>query len=101
MADVCNYYGGYKFDDVENMCIERFNQLVKLMNINKAREKLKLMEIAMYGARMNEKSQKKLHKKTYTEAIPKELRQHRAVSTDQLKGIYGLGSVEDIIKGNK
>lgn len=92
---------GYKVEEIEDMEINRFNHLVRCMNINKARERLKDMENAFYGNRMNDNSRKKLHKKVYNEAIPAEMRKKKAVTVEQLGNIYGMGSVEDVLKGRK
>jgi hypothetical protein len=83
------------------MDINRFNLLVKAMNTNKARERLIDMENILYGSRMKADAQKKLHRKIYNVAIPPELKAKKAVTTEQLGNIYGMGSVEDILKGNK
>lgn len=43
-------------------------------------------------------SQKKLHRKVYKQAIPPELRTEKAVSVNELSNMYGMSSIEDVLK---
>jgi len=90
----------YKYDEVLDMELRTFNHLVKCMEVNEARERLINMEISAYP-HLKKESQDKLHKKVYKLAIPSELRANKAVKVEDLNNIYGMGTVEDVLKRNK
>lgn len=87
----------YKYEEVLDMDLNTFNLLVKCMEINSARERLINMETSLYP-HLKRKDQSNLHKKVYRLAVPAELRVEKAVKVDDLKNIYGMGTVEDILK---
>ena len=95
------HYYSYKLHEVEELDINTFNKLVKCMNINKARERLEDMENLVYP-NAKKTAADKIRRKVYNIAIPVELRQDKAVTTDQLSKIYGdYGSIDAALKKKK
>lgn len=87
----------YKYEEVLELDNDLFAYLVRCMEINEARERLINMEISLYP-HLTKDNQRKLHKKVYKLAIPNELRKEKAVKVEDLQNIYGMGSIEDILK---
>ena len=81
-----HYYPAYKFEDVLEMNTVIYNSMVKLMNINEARDGLRELEFAVYP-KLKQDGRKELHRNYYRIAHPHNFEHKDVVSLSDISKV--------------